>query len=71
MNPDNILHCIREGEGPVVVLSHALGCDITMWDGAAALLDKRYTLLAAHLSAVEQPVAFVELLTKFLESLPA
>jgi 3-oxoadipate enol-lactonase len=45
MNPDNILHCIREGEGPVVVLSHALGCDVTMWDGVAALLDKRYTVL--------------------------
>ena len=45
MNPDNILHCIREGEGPVVVLSHALGCDVTMWEGVAALLDKRYTVL--------------------------
>ncbi|MBC7548165.1 MAG: alpha/beta fold hydrolase [Polaromonas sp.] len=45
MTPDNHLHCIREGEGPVVVLSHALGCDVTMWDGVAALLDKRFTVL--------------------------
>lgn len=45
MNPDNHLHCIREGEGPVVVLSHALGCDVSLWDGVAALLSKRYTVL--------------------------
>ena len=45
MTPDNHLHCIREGEGPVIVLSHALGCDVTMWDGVAALLSKRYTVL--------------------------
>lgn len=43
--PDTFLHCIREGEGPVVVLAHALGCDLTMWDGVAALLAKRYTVL--------------------------
>lgn len=43
--PENFLHCIREGEGPVVVLAHALGCDISMWDGVAALLAKRYTVL--------------------------
>ncbi len=39
------LHSITEGQGPVVVLSHALGCDLTMWDGVAALLKKRYTVL--------------------------
>lgn len=44
-NLDTSLHCIREGEGPVVVLAHALGCDISMWDGVAALLAKRYTVL--------------------------
>ena len=45
MNTDSFLHCIREGEGPVIVLSHALGCDVSMWDGVAALLAKRYTVL--------------------------
>jgi 3-oxoadipate enol-lactonase len=39
------LHSISEGQGPVVVLSHALGCDLTMWDGVAAILKKRYTVL--------------------------
>lgn len=42
---ESYLHCIREGEGPVVVLSHALGCDISMWDGVASLLSARYTVL--------------------------
>ena len=45
MTPENQLHCIREGEGPVIVLSHALGCDVSMWDALAALLAKRYTVL--------------------------
>ena len=45
MTTDANLHCIREGEGPVVVLSHALGCDISMWDGVAALLMGQYTVL--------------------------
>lgn len=39
------LHCIREGTGPMVVLSHALGLDLRMWDGVAALLRGDYTLL--------------------------
>ena len=39
------LHWIKEGQGPVVVLSHALGCDISMWDGVAELLKSRYTVL--------------------------
>lgn len=29
----------------MVVLSHALGCDTSMWDGVAALLKARYTVL--------------------------
>jgi 3-oxoadipate enol-lactonase len=28
-----------------VVLSHALGCDTSMWDGVAAALKGRYTVL--------------------------
>lgn len=39
------LHWVKEGQGPVVVLSHALGCDLGMWDGVAALLKSRYTVL--------------------------
>jgi len=39
------LHTIRQGQGPLVVLSHALGCDLTMWDGVAAALQDRYTVL--------------------------
>lgn len=39
------LHWISEGQGPVVVLSHALGCDLTMWDGVTAILKNRYTVL--------------------------
>ena len=40
-----LLHWTKEGQGPVVVLSHALGCDLTMWDGVADILKERYTVL--------------------------
>lgn len=39
------LHITRQGLGPLVVLSHALGCDLGMWDGVAGLLESRYTVL--------------------------
>ncbi|MGJ7578870.1 alpha/beta fold hydrolase [Variovorax sp. RHLX14] len=39
------LHVVREGNGPVVVLSHALGCDLHMWDGVAALLARAHTVV--------------------------
>jgi 3-oxoadipate enol-lactonase len=39
------LNIVREGEGPIVVLSHALGCDLHMWDGVAALLSRAHTVL--------------------------
>ncbi len=39
------LNFIKQGHGPMVVLSHALGCDLGMWDGVAALLASRYTVL--------------------------
>ena len=39
------LHWTQEGQGPAVVLSHALGCDTSMWDGVAAALKGRYTVL--------------------------
>jgi 3-oxoadipate enol-lactonase len=40
-----VLHRVREGAGPVVVLSHALGADLSMWDGVAALLKSDFTVL--------------------------
>ncbi|QHE85365.1 alpha/beta fold hydrolase [Hydrogenophaga sp. BPS33] len=39
------IHFIQEGQGPTVVLSHALGCDLSMWDGVAAALRERFTVL--------------------------
>ena len=39
------LHFIQQGHGPMVVLSHALGCDLGMWDAVAAALQDRYTVL--------------------------
>lgn len=39
------IHFLQEGHGPTVVLSHALGCDLSMWDGVAAALRDRYTVL--------------------------
>ncbi|MDM0105977.1 alpha/beta fold hydrolase [Variovorax sp. J22R24] len=39
------LNVVREGNGPIVVLSHALGCDLHMWDGVAALLARAHTVL--------------------------
>jgi 3-oxoadipate enol-lactonase len=39
------LNMLREGEGPIVVLSHALGCDLHMWDGVAAILARAHTVL--------------------------
>ncbi len=39
------LNVVREGEGPIVVLSHALGCNLHMWDGVAALLARAHTVV--------------------------
>lgn len=39
------LNLVREGSGPLVVLSHALGCDLTMWDGVAAQLARAHTVI--------------------------
>lgn len=39
------LNFIREGKGPTLVLAHALGCDLTMWDEAAQQLAKGFTVL--------------------------
>ena len=39
------LNFVKQGHGPTVVLSHALGCDLTMWDDTAAQLAPGYTVL--------------------------
>ncbi len=39
------LNFIAQGQGPTLVLSHALGCDLSMWDGVAERLQHRYTVL--------------------------
>ena len=39
------LHFTREGSGPVVVLAHALGCDLSMWDEVVRELARGFTVL--------------------------
>jgi 3-oxoadipate enol-lactonase len=39
------LNFVKEGRGPTIVLSHALGCDLRMWDAVAARLAPDYTVL--------------------------
>lgn len=39
------LHYKVEGQGPWIVMSHALACDHRMWDAQAARLAQRYTVL--------------------------
>lgn len=39
------LNWVKEGAGPTIVLSHALGCNLAMWDEVAALLTADYTVL--------------------------
>jgi 3-oxoadipate enol-lactonase len=40
-----VLHHVVEGTGPLVVLSHALGCDRSMWDEVAVQLRDRFTVV--------------------------
>jgi len=39
------LNFVKQGKGPIIVLSHALGSDLGMWDEVAAGLQTRYTVL--------------------------
>jgi 3-oxoadipate enol-lactonase len=39
------IRCEIEGDGPLVVLSHALACDLSMWDEQAAALRSSYRVL--------------------------
>ncbi len=39
------IHYMIEGKGPVVTMSHSLGCDLSMWDEQARALSNRYLVL--------------------------
>src|SRR4051812_23473293 len=39
------LNFAKEGRGPTVVLAHALGCDLSMWNEVTAQLAKGFTVL--------------------------
>lgn len=39
------LHVVQQGQGPAIVLSHALGCDHQMWDGVADLLQAHFQVI--------------------------
>lgn len=39
------LHHRVQGQGPLLVFSHALGCDLHMWDSTVAHLTDRYTVV--------------------------
>ena len=40
-----VLHVVQEGSGPLLVLSHALGCHLGMWDEVTQLLSKQFTVV--------------------------
>ena len=39
------IHYTIEGEGPLVTMSHSLGCNLSMWDEQARALKERYRVL--------------------------
>ena len=39
------IHYAIEGDGPVVTMSHALGCNLSLWDEQAQALSTRYRVL--------------------------
>lgn len=39
------IHYTIEGEGPVVTMSHALGCNVSMWEEQVRALSTRYRVL--------------------------
>jgi 3-oxoadipate enol-lactonase len=40
------IHYAIEGEGPVVTLSHSLGCNLSMWEPQVSALSERYRVLS-------------------------
>jgi len=61
------LNFVEKGQGPMIVLSHALGLDMAMWDAVAALLEPRFTVLRydhrghGHSPAVNAPFTIDDL----------
>jgi 3-oxoadipate enol-lactonase len=39
------INCAIEGDGPWLVMSHSLACNLSMWDGQARLLAKKFKVL--------------------------
>ncbi|HWA13061.1 MAG TPA: 3-oxoadipate enol-lactonase [Burkholderiales bacterium] len=39
------INCVVEGQGPWVVMSHSLACNVSMWDEQAALLARDFRVL--------------------------
>lgn len=39
------INCAIEGDGPWLVMSHSLACNLSMWDGQAQLLAKKFKVL--------------------------
>jgi 3-oxoadipate enol-lactonase len=39
------LNVVKEGSGPIVILSHALGCNLRMWDDVAPILKNDFTVV--------------------------
>jgi 3-oxoadipate enol-lactonase len=39
------LNIVKEGSGPIVVLSHALGCNLHMWDAVARIMKNDFTVV--------------------------
>ncbi|HYU70892.1 MAG TPA: alpha/beta fold hydrolase, partial [Burkholderiales bacterium] len=39
------LNYVVEGNGPWLVMSHSLACDLSMWDEQAAVLRRNYKVL--------------------------
>ena len=39
------LNVVKEGSGPIIVLSHALGCNLHMWDEVALILKDDFTVV--------------------------
>jgi 3-oxoadipate enol-lactonase len=63
------LNFVKSGRGPVVVLAHALGCDLSMWDEVAQALEPRFTVLRYDMrghgrSDVPPPPYTIELLAE-------
>ncbi|MDK9725476.1 MAG: alpha/beta fold hydrolase [Sterolibacteriaceae bacterium MAG5] len=71
------IHYRIEGSGPWVTLSHALTTDLSLWDGLAAVLAKRFTVLRydtrghGATSAPPQPYDFEMLVADLLRLLDA